>query len=98
MEQKSDRERYYAAAHAMQSGVAMSMNIAFPSPDTTPKHLRVGINSAMCDHTALVRLLIAKGLFTEAEYAKEIADEMEREKERYERELSEHYRKPITLA
>jgi hypothetical protein len=38
----------------------------------------------MCDHAALVRLLIAKGVFALEEYSKEIADEMERERERYE--------------
>jgi hypothetical protein len=98
MAEKSELERYMAAAHAMQSGVAAAMNVNDQSLETSPKHLRVGVNSAMCDHAALVRLLIAKGLFTEAEYNKEIADEMEREKARYERELSEHYGKPITLA
>ena len=32
------------------------------------KVLRVGVNSAMVDHAALVRLLIAKGIFTLEEY------------------------------
>jgi hypothetical protein len=79
---EQDHKRYAAAAHAMQSGVAAKMH--HEPAETQPKHLRVGINSAMCDHAALVRLLIAKGVFTEEEYVKEIADEMEREKERYE--------------
>ena len=37
----------------------------------------------MCDHAGLVRLLIAKGVISEAEYVKEIADEMEAERLRY---------------
>ena len=94
----NDKERYLDAAHGMQSGVAYVMETEPEPKETSLKHLRVGVNSAMCNQAALVRLLIAKGLFTPEEYEKEIADEMEREKERYERELSEHYRKPITLA
>lgn len=82
-----DQQRYLEAAHGMQAGVAAVMGLG-DSSETTPKHLRVGINSAMCDHAALVRLLIAKGLFTEQEYAKEVADEMERERDRYELRIS----------
>lgn len=81
-----DYERYLAACHAMQSGVAHTMNLN-PDGETSPKHLRVGINSAMCNEAALVRLLIAKGVITEAEHAKEIADEMEREVDRYEKRI-----------
>lgn len=76
---------YRSACHAMQSGVAVDQ--ARGSGDGTPKHLRVGINSAMCDHAALVRLLLAKGILTEEEYALAIRDEMVREKERYEEML-----------
>lgn len=85
---ENDAARYAKAAHAMQSGVAMEMNW-HPEP-TTPKHLRVGVNSAMSDHAALVRLLIAKGVFTEAEYVKGVADEMEREAERYRERIQQH--------
>lgn len=80
----------------MQSGVAFEQG--FDPSDGSPKHLRVGINAAMSDHGGLVRLLIEKGLISEDEYTKAIADEMEREKERYEARLSEHYGKKITLA
>lgn len=69
------RERYSRAAHAMQSGVAMEMNYR-PQP-TEPKHLRVGVNTALVDHGALVTLLIAKGVFSEvARYEKHIGDLM----------------------
>ncbi len=86
----ANNERYLAACHAMQTGV---MTIMHKEPrgleigETSPKHLRVGVNSAMCDHAALVRLLIAKGLFTEEEYSVEVTAEMEREVERYRRRI-----------
>jgi hypothetical protein len=87
---------YRAKAHAMQSGVAMKMN--YDPSETTPKHLRVGVNSAMCDHAALVRLLLEKGIVTEEEYEAAITEEMGREVARYEAWLSEHLGgKNITL-
>jgi len=92
-------KEYKSLVHAMQSGVAMKMNKdgGPESGETSPKHLRVGINSAMCDHAALVRLLIKKGVFTEEEYFEEIEAEMRREVERYERDLSVHYGAHIKL-
>jgi hypothetical protein len=94
-DENSDLDRYFRAAHAMQSGVAMEMNHAPES--TQPKHLRVGINTSMSDHAALVTLLIDKGVFTQEEYAKALADAMESEKKSYEQRLSQHFGKPITL-
>ena len=93
---EKDTARYNAAAHAMQSGVAMEMNF-HPSP-TEPKHLRVGVNSAMSDMGGLATLLIEKGVITREEYTKAVADAMEREKQRYEAFLTEHYGRPVTLA
>jgi hypothetical protein len=77
-----ESERYYRAAHAMQSGVAYEMSQG--CHDTEPKHLRVGINAAMVEHSALVELLIAKGILTRREYFTSVADEMENEVKRYE--------------
>jgi hypothetical protein len=91
------QERYLAAVHAMQSGVAMEMNDPAIKA-TDPKHLRVGVNSAMCDHAALIRVLVAKGILTEAEYVEAVADEMEREQARYEDRLTEKYGRTIKLA
>jgi hypothetical protein len=84
-----DLLRYQNAAHAMQSGVAAKMDI--DSSETTPKHLRVGVNSAMVDMGALVKLLIAKNVFTYEEYVTAVADSMEREKAVYEHWLREHF-------
>lgn len=89
-------KRYEAAAHAMQSGVAMEMNHKLQP--TEPKHLRVGINAAMADHCGLVKLLIAKGVITDAEYLDAIAESMEAEKARYEKHLSDLLGTKITLA
>lgn len=74
-------KRYLAACHAMQSGVAFKMDM--DTKDTTPKHLRVGVNSAMCDSSALAGLLIRKGVITEAEYLEAITVMMEEEVDRY---------------
>ena len=70
--------RYTDLLHAMQSGVAMKMN--YDESDTTPKHLRVGVNSAMCDQAGLVRLLVQKGIITPEEYEAAVTEEMAREK------------------
>lgn len=89
-------DRWMKAAHAMQSGVAATMQIE--ATDTTPKHLRVGVNAAMANLGSLARLLIAKGLFTELEYLEAIADGMEQEVKSYEEKLSKHHNVKITLA
>lgn len=87
VEQK--RQRYLALSHAMQTGVAHEMNFPERGDPTTPKHLRVGVNMAMVEHGALVQLLIARGLFTEAEYYDALNAAMEREVALYESRLSE---------
>lgn len=94
-DEQFDRDRYAAAMHAMQTGVAFSMPI--DPKATEPKHLRVGVNVAMCDHAALVRLLAEKGVITRAEYFKAIADEAEAEAARYAARLSAHHGRPIEL-
>jgi len=80
---------YRDLCHAMQSGVAMKMN--YDAGETTPKHLRVGVNSALCNQAALARLLMEKGIITQAEYAAAITAEMAREVERYEQWLNEYF-------
>lgn len=89
-------ERYQAAAHAMQSGVAAEMN--YRSEPTDPKHLRTGVGAAMVDHSALVTLLIKNGIISKASYFEALADAMEEEKQRYEKHLTELLGKSVTLA
>lgn len=91
----TDKERYDAAAHAMQSGVAFEME-QDPGP-TSPKHLRVGVNAAMSDAGGLATLLISKGIFTREEYIEAVADSMEREVARYEQHLNRILGAKVTL-
>ncbi len=86
-------ERYRALGHALQSGVAFTMPIA--PKETEPKHLRVGINIALSDGSALVRLLIAKGLITEREYVEAVIAGLEAEVESYKARLAAHYGMPV---
>lgn len=96
---KTARERYADAAHAMQSGVKADMETDTRSQGaTTPKHLRVGVNSALVDSAALAWLLVSKGVITEDEYLDALASGMEREARRYEALLSERHGTKITLA
>lgn len=81
------RERYMRAMHAMQSGVAALM----PSKETEPKHLRVGVNSALIDSAAVASLLIAKGVFTEDEYLEALALTAERDVATYTQLVRERY-------
>ena len=87
--------RYYAAAHAVQSGVAMELHDDPASG--SPKHLRTGLNMAMVEHGALVRLLIKKGLISNAEYMTELVAGVEEEQRQYEARLSARHGTKITL-
>lgn len=89
------RERYYAAAHAMQSGVAAKMERA--PKETEPKHLRTGVNAAMVEHAALIRLLLNTGVINERDYFVALADAMQDEVAMYERELTERLGTEVTL-
>lgn len=86
--------RHQAAQRRMQSGVASDIGIDGPEE---PKHLRVGINSALVDTAALVQLLIRKGLVTEEEVAAAMADGMEAEVKRYEERLAKKLGGKVTL-
>ncbi len=88
-------EKYEALCHAMQTGVAYEME--YGSKDTEPKHLRVGINSALVNDAALTRLLIKKGIITEEEYTVEVTEEMQREVTRYEERLTSRLGTKVSL-
>lgn len=85
-------ERYRAAVHGMQSGVA-----ALNSDECSPKHLRVGVNAAMVEHGALVELLIQKGLITRLEFMRSLVKFMEAEKADYEKKLSQKFGADVRL-
>ena len=81
--------RFDAAARAMQSGVAAKMT--FDASETSPKHLRVGVNSAHVSDAALLDLLIEKGLVTKEEFFEKLATWMEKEADGYKKEVNAHY-------
>ena len=91
----AEQQRYLDACHAMQSGVAAEMNFD-PAP-TEPKHLRVGVNSALVGTAALAGLLIAKGVITLEEYEAAQAAQMEAERDAYAARISEHYGTNVQL-
>lgn len=83
-------DRYFAAAHAMQTGVALKMN--FEPEDTGPKQLRVGVNTAMVEHSALAYLLMSKGIISRVEYFEALAQAMESERDKYQDWVNRRYR------
>jgi len=84
------RQRYLDLCHAMQSGVAMKMN--YEGNETSPKHLRTGVNAAMSDGAALAKLLMDKGIITLDEYYDALIESMEREVKMYEDWLNNWYK------
>lgn len=88
------KDRYYAAAHAMQTGVASTM---YTSNETSAKHLRVGVNSALVDSGALASLLLNKGIITEVEYFEALAERMEAEASYYAERVSKQAGREVKL-
>lgn len=70
--------RYVAAGHAVQSAIAFSMDA---TKITEPKHMRVGIDMTKSDVGAITRLLVAKGICTDAEIWEALAEGAEAEAE-----------------
>jgi hypothetical protein len=79
---------YHRLCHAVQTGVAMMLERR-PNGDTTPKHLRVGVNIAMCEAAGMSRLLVRKGVITEDEYWDAMIEVMREEVARYKAEVNE---------
>lgn len=74
--------RYTAAMHAVQSAIAIEIStLGDNGAGADSKHLRVGINSAMAEHSAIVGLLIEKGVFTADQYYEAVVKAAEREAE-----------------
>jgi len=79
-EQKN--KRYLELAHAIQCAAGFMIEGNY-SNEGTPKHLRTGVNMAMCEHGALVSLLVEKGIITEDEYADKMIEVLEKELQSY---------------
>lgn len=74
--------KYQALVHAMQTGVMYLMHHG--DEGHTPKHLRVGVNVALVEQSALTKLLVEKGIITEDELYDAIIKGHEEEVKRYE--------------
>jgi hypothetical protein len=95
MTKKEYQTEYLSLAHAIQSGITMLAN--FDVSLQAPKHLRVGLNLALCDIGSLYGLLLAKGIITEEEMHKAIIEGMQREVTSYETQLKQHGFNNVTL-
>lgn len=90
---------YRAAVHAMQSGVAMEIGTGgLERAAATPKQLRVGINVALVESSALWKLMVDKGIITESEMAERLVAAHEEEAERYAKALTKALGTEIKLA
>lgn len=87
--------RYQAACHAMQTGVMYLMQKKVR--EVEPKHLRVGVNSAMVESSALAGLLIKHGIINEAEWYDALATSMEKEAADYQKEVEKVLGVKVTL-
>jgi hypothetical protein len=61
------------------------------------KHLRVGIDGALVEQSALAKILMDKGIFTEQEYFDAIVAARRAEVARYEKILSDRLGAPVKL-
>lgn len=89
------KAEYMQAMHAMQTGVAYSLEIDAAEGDI--KHIRVGINSALCSIATLTYILMEKNIITEEEYFTKLLELTRNDVKDYEGKLSEHYGSNITL-
>lgn len=80
------KEQYRVLMHAVQTGVAYTLE--FNSQEGTAKHLRVGVNSALINQCAIVKLLINRGIITELEYWEAVVEQTKLEVTSYEEKLS----------
>lgn len=89
------KERYEALLHAVQSGVKWELEAeqfaGIPEQSSTgsPKHLRVGVNSALVQNSSLAILLMRKGVITELEYWETQIELWEAEVASYEQKASQ---------
>lgn len=77
--------------HRVQSAIAFLQSHAEKTgesyPSLEPKHLRVGVNSAMIEASALGKLLMRKKLITADEYFNSIIEMWEQEVESYQGDI-----------
>jgi hypothetical protein len=89
------QQEYTGLLHAMQTGVLIQINAG--SGETTPKHLRVGVNSALIQNSSLATLLMRKGVITELEYWETQVELWRNEVRDYEATISQALGRPVKL-
>lgn len=81
--------RYGAASHRVRTAIGALMDTGHRHTATEPKHMRTSIDLQNSDLRGLSGLLIAKGIFTEDEYAEAITKAAEAEAADYEDEVQD---------
>jgi hypothetical protein len=81
--EQSAQLRYHEAAHKMQTGVRLLLG-AGQDVGVSAKHVRVGINSAMVEHSALALILLRNKVISREDYLEALAEAMESEAASYE--------------
>lgn len=76
---------YEDALHGVQTAIQFELDTK-ASQTTEPKHLRVGIDSAHISDAAIVRLLLKKGVITQAELDESLRIQANDELAHYERQ------------
>lgn len=88
------RAQIESLQHRVQSGIATLEASAFINrrrfQELEPKHLRVGVNSALINASALATLLIRKGVITAEEYFDTLIEFWEYEVTSYQNMLTNH--------
>lgn len=86
-------EKLLALQHMVQSGIAALQGhhdlYGSRFPQVEPKHLRVGVNSAMVEASATARILFAKGICTPREFFDQLIAVWNEEVDSYEKLLCE---------
>lgn len=76
---EEQEKRYMSALHTVQSALRFQLERLGEKSSITLKHLAVGRSSALANQGAIAKLLIDKGVFTEAEYFDAVVEFAERE-------------------
>lgn len=93
---EAQQVRISELSHAIQSGVLGDMETGGDA-GANAKHLRTGVNIALCQIGGLAQLLIDKGIIGRDEYASAMINALEREVARYEELLTRRIGKKVTL-
>jgi hypothetical protein len=93
-------EQYVKFGHAIQTGIKFVIEMERKGgvgTDNILKHHRVGIDTAKCEHGALSRLLVRKGIISESDYFDAVIEGMKMEVKLYEDKLANEFGVHITL-